>query len=491
MNNKVLSIRSTIMKTIRTNCLFVKLLVLIFFVVISCISTQAQERQIPFDSAGKILVITPQQTTLLPLFSEYNEFKEILLFKLDDTSFMLEVTSVKDGTLQRRRVTKTRIEIDSLQARINQIINERSPELGLDQSGRAELLTYTFITSLGYYGPMLVLATEPQSVSSGSLIYLMGGAGGFFIPYFITSKSNVTKGASMLGISGSVIGISSGYFIYGAIGGWNNLSTSGSFNPQTNQYEEGDDSKYRTMIGLSVATGVLGTIAGVAIANKYNISDGDAGVISSSWAGGLGLAFGAEYISGLLEKDDSKRGTASLLLGASALSIYAGTQLAQTQHFTRSDASIMVTPAYIAAFIPISLAAVIQPDNFDGKLLVGATMASYILGEYVGWNVVKNKDFSDNSGIFTALGTAGGGLIGIGLGLAIDREYRSVPLIGVVGATTGYALMVSAFSDDAAQEAKSHSALQWDISPIGLAMIASGKNTGTMSVPIGSVQWKF
>lgn len=105
------------MKTIRTNCLFVKLLVLIFFVVISCISTQAQERQIPFDSAGKILVITPQQTTLLPLFSEYNEFKEILLFKLDDTSFMLEVTSVKDGTLQRRRVTKTRIEIDSLQAK--------------------------------------------------------------------------------------------------------------------------------------------------------------------------------------------------------------------------------------------------------------------------------------------------------------------------------------------------------------------------------------
>ncbi|MBI3257860.1 MAG: hypothetical protein HYZ54_00010 [Ignavibacteriae bacterium] len=480
------------MTSIRTNNIPVKLLVLLFLIITSVISSNAQEQQVSFDSAGKILVITPQQATLVPLFDEYGEFKEILLFKIDESTFTLEITSLKDGILQRKRVSKNRIEIDTLRARIDRIIYEKSPELGLDQSGRAEFLTYTFIVSLTYYGPMLVLATDPHDLSSGSLIYIMGGAGGFFIPYLITSKSNVTKGASALGINGSAIGIATGYFLYGAIGGWNNLRSSGQYNYQTGQYENGNDSKYRAMIGLSVATGIIGTIAGVTIANKYNISDGDAGVIGSSWAGGLGLAFGAEYISGLLEKDDSKHATASYLLGASALSIYAGTQLARTQHFTRSDASIMVTPAYIAALLPLSIAAIIHPDNVDGKLIVGTTMASYLLGEYIGWQIVKNKDFSESSGIFTGLGTVGGGLIGIGLGIAFDREYRSVSLFGVLGATAGYALMVNSFSEDAAAEAKSHSSLRWDVSPIGLAMIASGNNnSGKMTIPIGSVQWKF
>lgn len=474
--------------------LFLSIVICIF---ISIVSLEAQEQQVPFDSAGKILVITPLQDSIIPLFSDYVGFKEILLFQLVDSSFVLEISSTKDGILQRKRVSKTREEIDSLRAKITRIITEKSPELVLDQSGRPEFLTYTFIISLAYYGPMLVVATKPNEVSTGSLIYLMGGAGGFFLPYLITSKSNLTKGASVLGINGSVIGIATGYLLYGSIGGWNDLSTYGHYDSQTGMYIGGDDAKYRTMVGLSVVTGIMGTITGVAIGNKYNVSEGDASVITSSWAGGLGLAFGLDYLSGLLETEKTWRATSTYLLATSALSIYAGTKLAKTQRFTRSDASIMVTPAYIGAFLPLSISALTNFNSIDGKLVVGATMASYLLGEYIGWGIVQNKDFSDRSGTFTALGTLGGGLIGVGLGLAfLGPDYsgaKAIPLMGVIGATAGYALMISSFSDEAANEAKTHSSLQWDISPIGLALLATGKsnNSGAISIPIGSVQWKF
>lgn len=470
----------------------VRLLVLFLVIFSSYTFSYGQEQQVPFDSAGKILVITPQLTTLIPLFSEYAGFKEILLFQQIDSSFTLEISTTKDGILQRRRISKTRAEIDSLRKNIDQIIKEKSPELGLDQSGRAEFLTYTFLISLAYYGPMLVVATEPNEVSTGSLVYIVGGAGGFFLPYFITSKSNLSKGASALGIHGSTMGIATGYLLYGAVNGWNDLSTYGRYNSQTGRYEEGDDAKFRTMVGLSVLTGVAGTIAGVAIGNKYNISAGTADVISSSWAGGLGLAFGLDYLSGLLEKEDTWQGTSTYLLGASALSIYAGVKLAETQHFTRSDASIMTTPAYIGALVPLSVTAAISSRGVDGKILVGATMATYILGQYIGWHTVKDKDFSESSGIFTSLGTVGGGLIGVGLGIA-TKSYRIVPLLGVLGATAGYSIMVTSFAEEAAREAKSHSSLRWDISPVGLAMVASGKSSslGTTTVPLGSLQWKF
>ncbi len=481
----------------RINCLLRIQLLLGFTLIIILFpeSSYAQEHQVPFDSAGKILVISPQHTTLTPLFSEYAGFKEILLFQQIDSSFFLEISTIKDGVLQRRRISKDQREIDSLRKNVTRIINEKSPELGLDQSGRAEFLTYTFLISLAYYGPMLVVATNPNEVSTGSLVYLVGGAGGFFLPYFITSKSNLSKGASALGINGSAMGIATGYLLYGAVNGWNDLSTYGRYNSQTGRYEEGDDAKYRTMVGLSVLTGVAGTVAGVAIGNKYNISAGTADVISSSWAGGLGLAFGLDYLSGLLEKEDTWQGTSAYLLGASALSIYAGVKLAETQHFTRSDASIMIIPAYIGAFVPLSVTAAISSEGVDGKILVGATMATYILGQYIGWHTVKGKDFSESSGIFTSLGTVGGGLIGVGLGIATasKSDYRIVPLLGVLGATAGYSLMISSFMKEADSESKSHSSLRWDISPVGLALIASGgsSNSGTATVPIGSLQWKF
>lgn len=470
------------------------------------IKEKSHERQVPFDSAGKFLVITPSLESLSPLFREYAPFKEILLFQLYDSTFVLEVSSVDNGILKRIRLPKSQLEIRALRVSISDIIREKSPELSLDQSGKTEYFIYNLIYSLGYYGPAFVRAIGADKKSESDLFtYLAGTATGFFVPYFSTLNSNINKGAGVFA-ENQDIGITTGFLLYGALAGYHNVSATSHYydynydtyySPYTSY-----NSDYRLMVGLSIATGIAGTIVGADLASKYHISEGEASIISSSWFGGNVIALGAGYVtSGLFNIEPTfDQGTAIYLLGASAASIYAGYELAHTQYFTRGDAAMMIIPAWIGATLPISIAAATRTPLGDGRILIATSIGTYILGEYIGWNAVKDKDFSESNGNVTLLGTIGGALIGTVVGAIYSASYytyndngTSIPLFATLGAAGGYFFMLNAYSNDAANEAKTHSFLEWNISPIGLAMTAanSGKFSGKMNIPLFSVSWKL
>src|SRR6185295_10082406 len=63
----------------------------------------AQEVQVPLDEAGRLEMITPELARKLDLFTDVAGFREARLFRVSDSSYVLEVTSGDRAGLRRDR----------------------------------------------------------------------------------------------------------------------------------------------------------------------------------------------------------------------------------------------------------------------------------------------------------------------------------------------------------------------------------------------------
>src|SRR5262245_17169186 len=64
---------------------------------------RAQEVQVPLDEAGRLQVITPDLARKLELFTDVTGFREARLFRVSDSSYVLELTAADRSGLRRER----------------------------------------------------------------------------------------------------------------------------------------------------------------------------------------------------------------------------------------------------------------------------------------------------------------------------------------------------------------------------------------------------
>ncbi|MEO5928652.1 MAG: hypothetical protein ABIR47_01855, partial [Candidatus Kapaibacterium sp.] len=70
-------------------------------ILITALAANAQETQVPIDSAGKIQRIDLELESRIALFPEYKDFQEARLYRLADSSYMLEIYYGTDDKSQR------------------------------------------------------------------------------------------------------------------------------------------------------------------------------------------------------------------------------------------------------------------------------------------------------------------------------------------------------------------------------------------------------
>ena len=133
----------------------------------------AQDVQIQLDEQGKVEYIDAKLERELGLFTEYSNFREARLFQLPDTSFVLEISYRSQEKFLRVRLPFAAPEVKNLQRKVTARLQQRTPEIVLDQSGRKKLLYGTFGLSYFFYGPAVPAVLGVDDGKSAVALYML------------------------------------------------------------------------------------------------------------------------------------------------------------------------------------------------------------------------------------------------------------------------------------------------------------------------------
>jgi hypothetical protein len=409
----------------------------------------AQEVQVPFDSAGKLEVITEDIENHLQLFTNYPHFHEARLFKLTDSTFIVEVSSLSDdGKLSRNREPKTKQEVLALQHQVAEVASERSPSILLDQSSRSKFLVWETLLSVGVYAPSLLAALNTSDFSVGSGIELVVGGIGFFVPYLLTEKISMSDGQSSLALGGAFLGYGHGALI-------DLLVTNGS---------PGNE-----IFLVSTLTSISETAIGYSVAKAWNLSEGKSDMIR--YGGFFGAVQGAG-LGILINPDPSSNLIAGMTLLGSAGGFVAGTLLANDENYTRGNASTVLTAGiygtYILPLLYGSIIATAPTFFFSNTTTVSSFERQFSLAAMIGnaggiflaHSLMRSRHFSTSEGNYMILGTSAGFYIGEGLALIATSKSSfsnstsvwSVTAPIILGTAAGFGIMLAIIGKGSGEE---------------------------------------
>ena len=435
-------------------------------------TTYAQETQVSLDSAGAILRVDPDLQEKLALFSEYSGFEEARLYRLADSTYALEVFYSADGKSLKKRTIFSWREGEDFRSRLSEVIRERLPEINLDQDGRTALIIGTAVYSLGYYGWAVPIAADFSDSKTSVATYMLIGSAGFFVPYLATSGSRVTAGDASFALGNGQLGIGHGFLFSMLV------------NDQETQIEN--------RIGYSVAMSVAELIAGYYIADGTGMSAGKADAIVTGGIFGTGLGVGTAY---LIDRFDNQQLVGGLGLLGSGLGYLGGTMLAANQHYTTGDAQVLFSTGILGGFIPLAL--VDATNTEDAKSYFAASMVGNVVGVTAGHMLLRGKNFSTSQGSFILLGEIAGGLLGTGFAYLTGSSQGDNSTLylsaSAVGSLAGFGTMYYLLSSHAGHD-DTGSLLQFNFSPLGLAMYARGEQrnfSNDRKVPIFQIQGRF
>lgn len=442
------------------------------------VQTEAIE-QVAFDVHGRFFTLDSAMQAKTKTFQTVLNLYEARLFLLPDSSYMVYLTVKKENRLVTEQKPLTASDVHEIRTAVQRELDAEPAllpvvtQVGPDQSGRTALLVGSTVWSLFYYGTATNFAlnySDAEPLSFNAFTYLFAGGIGFLVPAILTANAPVSQGAASLALGGMFQGTLHGWGLALLIQG------NGVNNP-------------RFGFGLSVLTGVGETVAGYLMGTKYNISEGDAGVINTTSF--YGMLSGA-LLSALIVKEFDTDGEARLagglgLLGGGA-GLLLGNSIRGTQNFTSSDASIYATSGLFGLALPYVILSAINPNELDIRTVTGIGIAGVAAGLFAGLELVRGKDYGGSAGTTTILSAIAGGLVGIGTADLLKLGASTTPLVTYLCAASGFAISLATIS--AGREATtSRSGLLFDVNP--LAPLLASTFRGNYSVPFVSARWKF
>lgn len=446
-------------------------ILLLFICLIEIIS--AQEVQIPIDEEGKIEYIDSKLEQKLGLFTEYSNFRKARLFRISDTSFVLEISYQLQEKLLKVRLLLSAEEAKNFQQKVTERIKQKKSEVILDQRGRTTLIIATMTLSLGYYGWAVPVAFDVDDRKLAVAIYMLTSGAGFYIPLSVTSKIPVTDAAATLSLYGGTRGIVHGIFL------------ARLFSKEPSGKE---------IIASGMLVSIVELLAGFKIANKLNISAGTAETIGVGGDFGLGLGLGAAHLAIFFENDNDQAVAGSVLLG-SAVGLLGGKLLSNHQPYTRGNSRVLSTAGLLGAYIPLAVVDISGTKN--EKAYTAASMLGTVVGLGPGHNLVRGKDFTTGQGNLIKLGQLAGGLLGLGVAYLLSSEdddnstlYLTSSSIGAAG---GFWWMYRSYAQRS-QTSNKGSSLNINIKPEGLFALAMGKRIGHAQetpLPLLTLNFRF
>ncbi|HNW60016.1 MAG TPA: hypothetical protein PKI62_10105 [bacterium] len=385
------------------------------------------EVQVPLDSAGTLLELTPELRSRARLFPEVEQFTAARLFRQEDSLFVLEIAFRREGVPARSR---TRFDASALRVFRRELERHLATAVrpaGVDQEGKAGLIVRQTVLGLGFYGWMVPQILQIKGGRETVAAYMLVGSAGFALPYYLTRNRPVSQTRAMLTSYGSTRGI-----FYGVL-----LRT------MLAPHAKSDAGR--------MAPPLLGSIAGAAggftAGGGSALALGRAELVGVMGDLGTGLGLGTAHVLGLWEVESREPAAAAVSLGMTGLGFAAGAWLSQREHYTRGDAYVLRMQGILGAQIMMPIAAALGGKK-DKSWSTGAMLGG-ALGTGLGNRLLHNEDFDDNAGVLISCAQIAGGLLAGGLTYLVDSQDRFDPLVYhstiALGSLAGHALLYHTF----------------------------------------------
>jgi len=422
---------------------------------VSVLTAQVVESPQPFDSNGKVFVITPSAAARIglgpPAWRVLGDFVEARLYQ--NPSGHVIVVTRRDQSLERHDLSLA--DVNAIRTKVNAL----PPQFALSsqQNAGADFARNQAIMGIAVYGPALSLAIANETTGRVSTHLLTSGAA-FFAATQIARRTQITPEmtslSSHMGLRGALMGLGL-TFVADA---------------------SGDARAVGALVG-----GLGGTTAGLSLGRSWEPSAVVASQVGSDaiTLTTLGIIASAQGSDGI--SDAAARREVLLLSGATVAGYVLGQRYGSkaSHNITAGDGgALWVTGALGIAASSIAFAGSNKSSREQALAITGGYVAGVVAGELL---LARRFDLSVNDASLLGLGAGAGSLIGLGVARLIDDEGvtdRRTMAFTTLGGVTGLFLThfllappVDAGRTTGSGNATARSSLKF--SPAALAMAAA------------------
>lgn len=418
----------------------------LFFAAALALSASAQAQVVetpePFDSAGRIMAITPgiaaRLQLLPPAWRVTGQFTEARLFAGGESGFVLAVTR-PGGAVERYALTADeraylRERTSTLPPSFRDAARDIAAEAGQSRGERRSFIRNQTILGLAVYAPSAAIALSDDGAGQ-SAIYLLVAGGVYFAAATLSREITVTEQMNSLAT---------------------HMATRGALMGLGGTYAAGLEGDGRAA-GI-FATSLLGTAAGLRIGRNLTTGEARASGFGADVSGLLMLGAIAATDpdigndSNSTAEEGPSREQAAALVAAGLVGYPLGLMYARhaTYNITSGDIGTLWVSGLIGSLATTPF--IVNSSNQNPRLAAGVMTLGFA-GGLIGGDrmLVRRFDHSAGEATLVTLGAGAGALMGGGVYVLVDRDTKHDALglgLATLGAIAGVAATERAFPPD-------------------------------------------
>ena len=403
------------------------LVVALFLIVGSVARAQVvTETPAPFDSAGRIMTITPPLAVRIALRADVwpvtGDYEEARLYSSSAGGYVLAVHR-RGGSIERHVITDDdrealRAAVSAGMAVAGRPVTEERPEL-ISEPARGAFVRNQMLIAALIYGP--AAATFPDEGNERTAAYLLVTGGTFFALMAASKNLAVTRAQNHLATDGAYRGAVIARGLAFAF--------------------DVDENNEDAWAASALLGGIAGSVAGFQLGRGYTDSEARAATFGSTTVGGT--TAGVLAAAGAFEGGRSgDRAAVAGVVAAGLLGYPLGVQYPRRASYrvTAGDVMTLLPAALVGAALAATPAANSDNERTTSALVTGGYLAGVLVGNVL---LVRQYDFTESEARLAQLGTLAGGLIGLGVAALSDAEEAGALAMVAVGGLAGLALTVS------------------------------------------------
>lgn len=385
----------------------------LFLLILTSLSLFAEDKQIAVFPSQGILSIDKNTNDRLALFTSYKNFDNASLFQKDDGTYYFIITYQLGSEIKKGKVFYDQDQLNLLREKFQSLKTKKQELRNFDNDGRLGLLLGS--TSYGFFHGFFIpsgLGIDNANVATGSFFLILGGS--YLVPYFATKNDNVTLAERDLSLGLGATGFAHGILL--------NYAFSNNFG----------NASFLAMSGFSIAEMIIGYKA----VDKYNLSLAEArmakyGSVYGLVSGGALLALIGTDIFG------AQINTASLVPIATSMgaAIFAP-RLADKFNLSGGDAEAFSSSLLLGYLFSANL--LVHMEDASTEAIGATVLLSSIAGAYGGLLLGDSYTISDENMLYVDLITVGGGLMGAGLGFLVEADGNALLHAATIGSMAGF-----------------------------------------------------
>jgi hypothetical protein len=395
--------------------------------VASCaaaLGAQTVERPQPFDSAQRVVAVTPSLAQRLglssPRWPAHGDYREARLYSVEPGGGFVLVVEQPSGALERFVLSDAerstlRSVIDSAMSVSGRPTAESAADITSEPAGNAFARRQTALAAV-VYGPLAASLADDPAV--GGALYLAVTGGTFFASYGAAQSMTFTRAQSTLAAD---LGLSS------AADGWL-LGYAASGNSD------------KPVRATALIAGVVGTIAGASLAERLSDAEAHAAYRGIQTAAATTLA--AVSAVGL-----TNRATAASVALFTPVGYAIGVRYPRraTYTVTAGDVDAVGTSGFVGAVV--GAAALGQVDHPSDRVIGGLLASGFVLGELVGdWALARPYDLTEAQANLLNIGAGAGALVGVAIPVLASSENGTfIGGAAATGAILGMSVIAGTF----------------------------------------------